>query len=100
MDPLLIRRDVAYSMREAVVRGTIFNYYDYSEDIIPSKTPLEGFEADVPFWGLILKSFERSLHEVNKDYSMFIIRVDDATMTLEKNLRESCNIFTLKIAAM
>jgi len=63
MSLLTIRADVAVAMRDAVLRGGVFDQDTYSEAIIPEKSPMDGFGANESGWDQVLAGCGKRLKE-------------------------------------
>ena len=84
-----VRRDVAIAMARTVVEKTGFSQRNYTEDIVPSEDPLDGFGASLAFWGYILGLVEARLERMNSAYSVFDVTENFARRSRTSSLRST-----------
>jgi hypothetical protein len=91
---LKVRLDVGLAMRAAVIAHTGFDKYSYHEGIVPSKEPMDGFEANVSAWSGILGVVEGKLEATDPKYSVFDTTDAFVRRTRTLPLRDTNNAIT------
>lgn len=97
LDRQIVRRDVGLTVRNVVVRSTIFSDETYNSSIVPKEEPMKGWEANRANWGMILKAIEVELHHMEPEYKVLNVDSRDATATLKKPLFDTSERLTNKI---
>jgi hypothetical protein len=93
-DTLKVRLDVGLAMRAAVIDHTGFDKDTYHEGIVPSKEPMDGFEANMSAWSGILGVVEGRLEATDPKYSVFDTTDTFVRRTRTAPLRDTNNAIT------
>lgn len=97
LDREIVRRDVGLVLRDVVILSTPFTAENYSPLIVPNKEWSDGWEADLPNWGMTLREVEVKLHQIDANYRVLRVVVADAAETLNKALNEAAELLTEKL---